>query len=211
MATVKNIITSRFGDTYGRTTPHKGVDTAFGIYAAGDGVVVAVRNYIPNTHTGLDVTYAQLGNYIKIQHADGYLTMHAHMNYGSPTLKVGDKVKKGQFLGIAGATGQATGCHEHFQVEKDGVPIDPMPAYNGTLQLHAPDAPEPHTGGFEVGDMVKVKPNSKWTNGANVASFVYAVNMYILSVDGETGTAVISTSKGGPVTGRIKVDNLVKA
>ncbi|MHC1696465.1 MAG: M23 family metallopeptidase [Eubacteriales bacterium] len=142
----KNVITSRFGDTQGRPKPHEGVDTAFGVYAVADGEVVAVRNNIPNTHTGAGVTYAQLGNYIKIQHADGYLTMHAHLNYGSPIVAVGAKVKRGQFLGTAGNTGSSTGCHEHFQVEKDGKAIDPMAVYEGRVQLRAPAAPTVNTG-----------------------------------------------------------------
>lgn len=64
--TTKGIITSRFGNTKGR---------GGGVYAAADGLVVGIRNDIPNTYTGLNIDYAELGNYIKIQHADGYLTM----------------------------------------------------------------------------------------------------------------------------------------
>lgn len=210
MATVKPYISSKYLDTVGRTVPHKGVDTAFGVYAVADGVVVAVRNNIPNTHTGADVTYAQLGNYIKIQHADGYLTMHAHMNFGSPIVAVGSKVKRGQYLGTAGNTGSSTGCHEHFQVEKDGKAIDPMPVYEGRLQLRAPVATVVNTGGLQVGDAVTVKPSSKWTTGAAVAAFVYTMRMYITSVDGNSGTAVISIKKDGAATGRIAVGSLTK-
>lgn len=210
MATVKNIITSRFNDTAGRKSPHKGVDTAFGVYAVADGIVVAARSDIPNTHTGTGVTYAELGNYIKIQHADGYLTMHAHLNYGSPNVRVGTRVKRGQFLGTAGNTGQSSGCHEHFQVERNGVPVDPMAVYDGRLQLRAPASPVVSTGGLQVGDAVTVKANSKWTNGAAVAAFVYAKTMYVTSVDGNSGSAVIAQVKGGAATGRIAVDRLIK-
>ncbi|MHC1694605.1 MAG: M23 family metallopeptidase [Eubacteriales bacterium] len=210
MATIKGIITSRFGDTKGRVVPHKGVDTAFGVYAVADGLVVGVRNDIPNTHTGMGVNTAELGNYIKIQHADGYLTMHAHLNFGSPIDRVGSKVTRGQYLGTAGNTGQSSGCHEHFQVECNGVPIDPMAVYEGRLALRAPAAPTVNTGGLKVGDAVTVKANSKWTNGAAVAAFVYAMRMYVTSVDGNSGTAVISTSKSGAATGRISVGSLTK-
>lgn len=211
MLTVKNIITSRFGDTKERTVPHKGVDTAFGVYAVADGIVAAARSDIPNTHTGTGVTFAELGNYIKIQHADGYLTMHAHLNFGSPIVRVGNKVTRGQFLGTAGNTGQSSGCHEHFQVEHNNIPVDPMAVYEGRVVLRAPAAPTVNTGGLTVGDAVTVRANSKWTTGAAVAGFVYSIKMYVTSLDGNSGTAVIAQNKGGVATGRIAVGNLVKA
>ncbi|MHC1696466.1 MAG: hypothetical protein AB9835_14605 [Eubacteriales bacterium] len=61
-----------------------------------------------------------------------------------------------------------------------------------------------------MGDAVTVKANSKWTNGAAVAGFVYAKTMYITSVDGNSGTAVIAQSKSGAATGRIAVGSLTK-
>ena len=84
-----------------------------------------------------------------------------------------------------------------------------MAVYNGTLILKAPTAPV-NTSGFKVGDTVIVKSSSKWTNNTNVASFIYGMRMYITSIDANSATAVISTSKGGAATGRIKYSSLTK-
>jgi murein DD-endopeptidase MepM/ murein hydrolase activator NlpD len=39
---------------------------------------------------------------------------------------VGEQVARGQVVGYVGTTGWSTGCHQHFTVLQDGVPVDPM-------------------------------------------------------------------------------------
>jgi murein DD-endopeptidase MepM/ murein hydrolase activator NlpD len=89
------------------------------IYAIADGVV--------SLHVADDWSY---GNNIEIQHViDGQkiTSKYAHMQLGSSPLKVGDIVKVGDFIGLVGSTGEATGPHLHFEIHVDGVPVNPFP------------------------------------------------------------------------------------
>lgn len=63
-----------------------------------------------------------LGNYIVIDHGD-FQTLYAHMKDG-PIHKKGDKVKKGEILGIVGSTGRSTGPHLHFEVGIGSLKFD---------------------------------------------------------------------------------------
>lgn len=131
---------------------HNGIDlvgtgsTLDYIVAHSDGTVTAVRKDYNKT----DKTGSSYGNYVKIKHTNGYYTLYAHMKYGSVTVKVGDKVKKGQVIGYMGNTGHSFGAHLHFEVRntKD-TKIDPTPYINGNL-------PEPK---------VTVTTNNKYTTG----------------------------------------------
>lgn len=92
---------------------HKGIDLIGGseIVAFDDGVVTATCN-----------TGKQYGQacYVRIKHPSGWYTLYYHLKSGSVCVKKGDSVKRGQKLGIMGATGQATGVHLHFQIDKGG-------------------------------------------------------------------------------------------
>ena len=63
------------------------------------------------------------GNYIIVDHADGFSTLYAHCS--KVTAKQGDKVKAGDKIAEVGATGVATGNHLHFEVWRDGKILDP--------------------------------------------------------------------------------------
>jgi murein DD-endopeptidase MepM/ murein hydrolase activator NlpD len=65
------------------------------------------------------------GNYIVINHGSGITTLYAHNS--KLLVKVGDKVTGGQVISKSGNTGYSTGPHMHFEVRKDGTPIDPAP------------------------------------------------------------------------------------
>lgn len=111
-------ISSRFGARWGRT--HTGVDiaAAYGsdVKAADGGVVIWV---------GYDGGYGKL---IKIDHGANYVTYYGHLSKYS--VKVGDKVYKGQKIGEVGSTGNSTGPHLHFEIRKNGVPINPLSKLN---------------------------------------------------------------------------------
>lgn len=100
----------------GASTNHKGMDfaapTGTPIYAAQSGTVTTAR-YSGNA-----------GNMIVINHGDGLVTiyMHCHAMYVS----AGQRVEKGQNIAIVGNTGNSTGPHLHFQVEKNGTPVNPL-------------------------------------------------------------------------------------
>ena len=88
-----------------------------------DGVVVALRkNYKTQDSTG-----SSYGNYVKVDHGNGIMTLCAHLKYNTVCVNVGDKVKQGQKLGINGTTGHSTGVHIHYEVWKNGTRVDPLP------------------------------------------------------------------------------------
>ena len=64
------------------------------------------------------------GNYIIINHGNGYQTLYAHMS--KTIAKKGQWVSQGTKIGLVGSTGYSTGPHLHFMVYKNGNRIDPM-------------------------------------------------------------------------------------
>ena len=110
---------SYFGEVrqgIGDTTPHKGHDYAAPagtpIYAAAAGTVI-IAGYSNSA-----------GYWVVINHGNGLVTKYMHM-YQSPLVSAGQQVVKGQHIGGVGTTGQSTGNHLHFQVEVDGVAVNP--------------------------------------------------------------------------------------
>ena len=118
---------------------HNGIDLIGGheIVAAAGGEVVSTRN-----------EGKQYGNgcYVRIKHSNGLYTLYYHLKSGSVTVKKGQKVTKGQVIGIIGKTGKATGVHLHYQIDKgsSASAIDPTEyVLNGKeIVEEAPITPE---------------------------------------------------------------------
>lgn len=112
-------VTSPFGyrnsPTSGASTYHQGVDldinTGDPIYAARAGVV---------SFAGYG---SAAGNYIKINHMDGFSSVYMHLD--SLSVSTGAIVNQGQMIGRGGNTGVSTGSHLHFGIMKDGVYVNP--------------------------------------------------------------------------------------
>lgn len=118
--TAANRFTSPFGM---RTDPvrggrrhHKGIDLAAPmgtpIYATADGVV---------TTSGRESGY---GNVVRIEHAFGFTTLYGHMS--RLRVEEGQQVSRGDRIGDMGTTGRSTGVHLHYEVHRDGEPVNPM-------------------------------------------------------------------------------------
>ncbi len=110
-------------DPYGyRTNPitgnyqlHNGIDLAANrgtpIYASKTGTVsTAASGY-------------GWGNYVVINHGDGYSTLYAHQDYY--IVSEGDTVTQGQVIGYVGSTGNSTGPHLHFTIYYNGSTVNP--------------------------------------------------------------------------------------
>jgi murein DD-endopeptidase MepM/ murein hydrolase activator NlpD len=95
---------------------HTGLDFAAAIgteiYAAGDGAVELVED-----------KFSGYGRSIVIKHGFGYQTLYAHMSVVK--VRRGQKVKRGDVIGLVGSTGTSSGPHLHYEVIKDGQKIDP--------------------------------------------------------------------------------------
>ncbi|MEK7606631.1 MAG: peptidoglycan DD-metalloendopeptidase family protein [Patescibacteria group bacterium] len=121
-------------------------DSATKVYAAGDGEVLtriqasdAVCKKLP------------YGNHIIIRHSNGYLTLYAHLKYGTILVSKGNKVSAGQEIATADNTGCSSGSHLHFEVrDSKGNKVNPYgdpPDYKngcGTNPLWATCPPTPY-------------------------------------------------------------------
>jgi murein DD-endopeptidase MepM/ murein hydrolase activator NlpD len=68
------------------------------------------------------------GNAVEVDNGGGISTLYGHAS--SLAVKEGDSVKAGDPVAFVGHTGRATGSHLHFEVRKDGKPIDPNSTLN---------------------------------------------------------------------------------
>ncbi len=97
---------------------HTGIDLAAPlgtpVMAAADGLVVAVG------HSSIGY-----GNYVVIAHGATIATLYGHLLLTNAN--VGDRVGRGQLIGLEGSTGLSTGPHVHFELRVNDLAIDPMP------------------------------------------------------------------------------------
>jgi murein DD-endopeptidase MepM/ murein hydrolase activator NlpD len=107
----------RIDPIYRTRKMHKGLDfsapTGTKIYATGDGVIKKVKR----ARWGY-------GTHLVIDHGYGYTTLYGHMSRAS--VKKGQRVKRGQQIGLVGSTGKSTGPHLHYEVAKNGVQVNPI-------------------------------------------------------------------------------------
>ena len=113
--------------------------------ASGFGTRIDPVYKVPKFHAGLDFTapigtpiYATAegvvseagfnaggyGNRVLINHGYGYETLYGHMV--RIKVRAGQKVNRGEVIGWVGSTGKSTGPHCHYEVHKDGTPVDPV-------------------------------------------------------------------------------------
>ena len=123
---------SRMASGYGwRSDPftkarkkHNGMDftapTGTPIYATGNGKVKRADN-----------TASGFGQHIEIDHGYGYRTIYAHLS--KYNVKRGQNVSRGDLIGFVGNTGRSVGPHLHYEVHKNGRPINPINFYYGNL------------------------------------------------------------------------------
>ncbi len=103
---------------------HTGIDftadTGTEVYATGDGVIEAIEN----KRWGY-------GKSVIIDHGFGYKTRYAHLS--KYNVRVGQKVTRGELIGLIGSTGKSTGPHLHYEVVKDGVKVNPIGYFHSDL------------------------------------------------------------------------------
>lgn len=102
---------------------HEGMDfyarTGTEVYATAHGKVASCR------------FSKSFGNVIEIDHGNGLLTLYAHLS--AFKIKKGDKVTRGQVIGLVGNTGLSKGPHLHYEVHYMGKEVNPINYYYGDL------------------------------------------------------------------------------
>lgn len=93
-------------------------ETGTPVVAAADGVV---------SYSGWRMGY---GNLVEIKHDKGFSTRYGHLS--KTLVKEGQPVSTGQLVALSGNTGRSTGPHLHFEVRKDGNPLNPLPFIKDT-------------------------------------------------------------------------------
>lgn len=115
---------------------HRGLDLrgAQGtpILACADGVVALADNLYFS------------GNVVYINHGEGVFSAYLHMSETKVT--VGERVGKGQVVGLVGATGRVTGPHLHLSLIVQGQPVDPQPFLAAPAARATPTAPNVPSG-----------------------------------------------------------------
>jgi murein DD-endopeptidase MepM/ murein hydrolase activator NlpD len=122
---IHNLDLRRIGSYFGvRTDPfykvkkfHYGVDFSASIgteiYATGNGKVIEVDNSMRG-----------YGRTIVIDHGYSYQTQYSHLSRFA--VQPGQEVKRGQVIGYVGNTGKSSAPHLHYEVRKNGVPVNPI-------------------------------------------------------------------------------------
>lgn len=88
------------------------------VSAPADGVIVAVENDIADNPIGTTNKVKNWGNYVIIDHENGEFSEISHFFQGSIKVQKGDKVKRGQILGLCGNSGNSPEPHIHYQLQK---------------------------------------------------------------------------------------------
>lgn len=132
---IKPVQDARFTSGYGvrsdpfrgRSAMHAGIDLAgpvgTPIYATADGIIA---------RSGRAGAY---GNLIEINHGQGIQTRYGHMS--RLIAKSGQRVKRGDLIGLMGSTGRSTGSHLHYEVRIDGRAVNPIPFMQSSETLLA--------------------------------------------------------------------------
>lgn len=114
----------RIDPIYKTRRMHTGMDFTANVgtevYVTGDGTIEA-----------LEVSGWGYGRCIVVNHGYGYKTRYAHLS--AFKVRQGQKVKRGELIGLVGNTGKSTGPHLHYEVEKGGAKVNPVHYYHSDL------------------------------------------------------------------------------
>lgn len=122
------------------------------VLAAADGTVLRVRDGEPDVSVKVrgHLNGRDAGNGVVIDHGQGWETQYSHLRRGSLRVKPGDRVRRGDPIGLIGMSGNTEYPHLHFALRIKGQPVDPF------------------TGPWKPGDCIKNDSlaGSLWTRNA---------------------------------------------
>jgi murein DD-endopeptidase MepM/ murein hydrolase activator NlpD len=141
--------------------------------AVGDGVVVGVKDGIPEnipgpTSRAVAITLETVGgNYVTLDLGKGRYAFYAHLQPGSLKVKLHDKVRRGQLLGLVGNSGNSTEPHLHFHISDTNSPLgsEGLPYVFESFELQG------HGWGWKKGNEAPVKRQLEIPMQNGVVSF----------------------------------------
>jgi len=106
---------------------HRGQDIAAAagtpVRATADGRIVQLRKGLQES------SRYTLGNFVKIDHGNGYVTYYGHLMNLHPRIQRGASVKRGDIVGYVGNTGRTTGYHLHYEIHYRDKDVNPWYHY----------------------------------------------------------------------------------
>jgi murein DD-endopeptidase MepM/ murein hydrolase activator NlpD len=169
---LKGRISQHFGPTTSKASPAHTVDgVTYPHFHDGIDIAAPVGRPVRSIAAGKVIfagTYPDGARVVRVQHADGSISLYAHLGKGLDVHK-GDTVAAGQQLGIVGTTGHVTGPHLHLELLVNGRDADPEPvlergrlpgATDGTIDTAVLGVPGPDaatTAALEAFDKVAAK------------------------------------------------------
>jgi murein DD-endopeptidase MepM/ murein hydrolase activator NlpD len=131
-----------FGGSFSHDDPQNryavdfAADIGTPVLAARDGVVMQVENDFAKAGLSRE-KYGGRANFIRILHDDGTMALYAHLREEGALVRVGQRVRAGQQIGLSGNTGFTTGPHLHFVVQVNrGMKLESLP-----FHMRGPDGP----------------------------------------------------------------------
>src|SRR5690606_35199252 len=97
------------------------------VLAARDGVVMQAEGGFQEAGPD-DADAEDRANFIRILHDDGTMALYAHLQTGGAQVRPGQRVRRGETIGLSGNTGRSTGPHLHFVVQANrGMRLESLP------------------------------------------------------------------------------------
>ncbi|MGN6513045.1 MAG: peptidoglycan DD-metalloendopeptidase family protein [Lysobacteraceae bacterium] len=122
-----------YGGRFSHTDPQNryavdfAADIGTPVLAARDGVVMQVESDFDKAGLNLE-KYGGRANFVRILHEDGTMGLYAHLQEGGVLVRLGQRVRAGQQIGLSGNTGFTTGPHLHFAVQVNrGMRLESVP------------------------------------------------------------------------------------
>jgi hypothetical protein len=112
------------------------------VVSVADGTVVRIRDGIPDRifdrlQDEELLGGKECGNGVVVKHADGLVSQYCHLKQGSVSVQPGARIKKGDSIGLIGASGLAEFPHVHLSIRRAGKTVDPL---TGRILGQAPEA-----------------------------------------------------------------------
>ena len=122
-----------YGGSFSHTDPQNlyavdfAADIGTPVLAARDGVVMQVESDFAKSGLNLE-KFGGRANFVRIVHDDGTMALYAHLQESGVLVRVGQRVRAGQQIGLSGNTGFTTGPHLHFAVQVNrGMRLESIP------------------------------------------------------------------------------------